>query len=95
VGSSARTASTSLAAQAESKIHDALDSLAYRLMDSDEQITGLMAQTNASGYVADEIEVLELGAFDFAEARIPFRASIRFSGEQDEDRMFSGDVYPC
>jgi hypothetical protein len=77
---------------AEDQVHRALESLASTLVDSDERITSLMAETNASGYSADEIEVLEVGAFDFSEAKFPFCARMRFAGEQDEDRMFCGDT---
>jgi hypothetical protein len=34
---------------------------------------------------------LEVGTFIFAEARIPFRARVQLTGEQDEDQMFSGN----
>jgi hypothetical protein len=76
---------------AEDYLHSAVEALANKLVDTDDQITSLIADTNASGFYADHVEILEVGTFNFAEARIPFRARVQLTGEQDEDQMFSGN----
>jgi hypothetical protein len=75
----------------EALVEAALDEYVVSLVDSDEHITSRIAETNASGFYVDEIEVLWAGPLDVARVRIPFAASIHLSGEQDSDRMFSGD----
>jgi serine/threonine protein kinase len=72
-------------------VESALDRYVVRLIDSDELITSLIAETNASGFYADEIAVLSAGPLDIAHVRIPFAASVHLSGEQEPERMFAGD----
>jgi hypothetical protein len=92
LGVSATVPSPGARAEAEGLIEDALDSLAYNLVDSDEQVTSLIAGTNAAGYTTESIDILEIGVFDFEKARLPFKADIRIAGKQDEDHMFCGDT---
>ncbi len=75
----------------ENIVETALDEYVPRLVDSDDMITSRIAETNASEYYADEIQVLSAGPLDVARVRIPFVASVHFSGEQDAERMFFGD----
>jgi hypothetical protein len=65
--------------------------LASDLMNSDEQVVGAMAETNAFGYGVDVYEVLSAEYFD-GRQRIKFKARIWLSGEQDQDRPYCGDA---
>jgi hypothetical protein len=76
----------------EEAVIQALDALASELVDSDEQITGLIAETNASGYYHDDMHVIDVGPYDPSSSKLPFKASIHFSGDQDPEKMFSGDA---
>jgi hypothetical protein len=87
-----RAGTSAEVSDAENQVYQAVETLSYKMVDSDDEITSLIAQTNASGFSADEIDVLDVGPMDFSDATIPFSARIRFSGDQDEDRMYSGTV---
>lgn len=72
-------------------LHEALSDLGNKMTDTDDDVTSLIAETNASGFFADDVEILEVGHFLFSEAAIPFRARIQLTGESDEDKVFHGD----
>jgi len=68
-----------------------LDPFVGRLVDVDEQITSLIGGTNASGFYADQLEIVSAGPLDLESASFPFRASVHYAGEQAEGRMFTGN----
>ena len=72
-------------------VERALEKLASNLVDSDDQITSLIAETNACGFWADEVAVTTVGTLDLKEMSIPFEGIIHFSGDQDPDRTWHGD----
>ena len=72
-------------------IEAAVDDLAMRLAN-EEPICALIAETNACGYSADQVEITNFGDLDLESAEVSFEARIRFSGDQDEDRMWHGDA---
>jgi hypothetical protein len=74
------------------RIYALLEALGNELVDSDDDVTGLIAGTNAGGFCVDDVDIAELGPFEFQEARIPFRARLTIRGESDEDHMFAGDT---
>lgn len=73
----------------ESPVLSALEAIQYELLD-DEVVSRLMAETNASGFVPDDFEVLTMGPLDLATVTAPFEATIHFTGEQDPERMYHG-----
>lgn len=75
---------------AEAIVHSVLERAAPGLME-EEAISGLIAETNASGYYPDEIEVESVDDVDLERARLSFSARITFSGDQDSERMWAGD----
>ena len=70
---------------------DALDALTHDLIQED-PISSLIAETNASSFSADEIEVTKMGDLDLESAELEFEATIQFTGDQDEERMWYGDT---
>jgi hypothetical protein len=72
-------------------VEDVMFDLASDLMNSDDQVVGAMAQTNALGYGVDVYEVLNAEYSD-SRQQIKFRAQIWLSGDQDQDRPYCGDT---
>jgi len=72
-------------------VEDEMMDLANDLMNSDEQVVGSMAETNAFGYGVDVYEVLSAEYFD-SRRQIKFETRIWLSGEQDQDRPYCGDA---
>lgn len=72
-------------------VEDLMMGLVSDLMNSDEQVIGAMAETNAFGYGVDVYEVLNAEYFD-SRQQIKFRARIWLSGEQDQDKPYCGDA---
>lgn len=68
-----------------------LADLAAKLMDSDDTVTGTMAETNAQPFEFDTGEVDSADWVGNSQNRIEFTASIHLTGEQDEDSGFNGD----
>jgi hypothetical protein len=60
------------------------------LMDSDDRVVGVMAETNASGYMVDEYEVWSAEYLDDKQ-KIEFETRIWLSGEHDQDKPFCGE----
>lgn len=89
-------ASPKIASEAalESPILLALERTAYDLLD-DDAVSGLVAETNASNFVADDFEVLTMGPLDVATVTASFEASIHFTGEPDQDHMYCGHALLC
>lgn len=81
-----------LESETEDTLYEAVSDLGNTLTDADDQVTSLIAETNACGFSTDEVEILEIGRFIFSEAGIPFRARIRLTGEPDSDKIFHGDT---
>ncbi len=75
---------------AEPTIERAVHEFAHTLTDF-EPISSLIAETNASGFYPDEIEIVSVDDFDFEDASIGFSARLHFAGEQHEDKMWHGD----
>lgn len=75
----------------EDLVREALENWAPRLTDTDDCITSTIAATNATEFDLDDVEVTDVGDFNFAEGTIPFRATLHFGGSQLEDRIFCGD----
>jgi hypothetical protein len=75
----------------EEIVEGVLPDLAGDLVDSDEQVTGAMAMTNAFGYGLDDYEILNL---EFADGKqqIKFRVRMWLSGDQDLDKPYCGDT---
>lgn len=76
-------------AKIEDALADALLEYAAQLIDI-EPICSLIAETNAGGFYADEVSILQLGQLDIFSAEISFVAAVHFAGEQDEDKMWFG-----
>lgn len=73
---------------ARGEISDLLNNESFDLLET-EEFTSASAETNASMFSVDEVEVLGLSwTEDGCEARCSYSAS----GEQDEDRWFYGDT---
>jgi hypothetical protein len=75
--------------QLESPVLSALEGIQYDLID-DDIVSSAMAETNASGYSPDDIEVLSMGPLDVATVTAPFEATVHFTGEQECERMWLG-----
>lgn len=75
----------------EDIIHAAVETLAIDLTEED-PICSLIAETNASGYYADEVEIISLGDLDLESAEVDFEARVHFCGDQDGDKMWYGDA---
>lgn len=73
----------------ESPILGALERASYDLLE-DDAISGIIAETNATGFVPDDFEVLSMGPLELATVTASFEASIHFTGEPEEDRMYCG-----
>jgi RNA binding exosome subunit len=71
-------------------VQAAVEDLAPTLADK-EPVCDLIAETNASGYYPDEINVTSVGDLDLESAEAAFEATIHFSGDQHDDRMWCGD----
>ncbi len=65
--------------------------MSYDLLDSIE-VAGLIAETNATDFIPDQIDVFNMGPLDLASVTAPFEASIHFTGEHDQDRMYHGNA---
>jgi hypothetical protein len=74
----------------EELVESVLDTASHDLVDS-EQVSACIAETNAGGFYPYQFEVTSAGPMNLQEAIVPFEARIYFEGEQDEDRMYSGD----
>ena len=81
-----------LESEAEDTLYEAISALGNKLTDVDDQVTSLIANTNATGFSTDEVEILEVGHFVFSDAGIPFRARIRLTGDSDDESVFHGDT---
>lgn len=69
-------------------VEDLLHKFAYRLMDSDERVTGLMSETNSVEWNLCDPE--DLKARFKGKGLISFSVKLNLSGEPAEDRPFSG-----
>ena len=72
-------------------VEDVMMDFANDLTNSDEQVVGAMAETNAFGYGMDVYEVLSAEYSD-GRRQIRFRARIWLSGEQDQDKLYCGNA---
>ena len=72
-------------------VEEIIHELGPELVNSDETVTGAMAITNAYVWGLDDYSILDI-EYDEKEQTIDFEANITLSGEQDEDRPFSGDA---
>lgn len=73
----------------EQIVQAAVEDLASDLTEQ-EPICDLIAETNASDYHPDDIAITKIGDLDLETAEVSFEASIHFSGDQHEDRMWCG-----
>ncbi|MEA5579463.1 hypothetical protein [Anabaena sp. UHCC 0451] len=69
-------------------IENLLDKIAYDLVDRDEKITGLIAQTNCDSWAKDDSE--NLTAWFQGRGKIEFSVTLLLSGDQDDERPFCG-----
>ncbi|MRG92568.1 hypothetical protein [Polyangium spumosum] len=76
----------------EQLAEEVVERFAMRLVDENDTITGLMAETNASGYYLDQLDVLSVGPLELNVPRIPFRAQAHFSGDQEPDHVACGNA---
>ncbi|MBI1944643.1 MAG: DUF4935 domain-containing protein [Deltaproteobacteria bacterium] len=74
----------------EDIITTAVEELANELVDLDSPINNLTAETNATDWHADDVVVTDFGPLDYASCSAPFTASLHYTGEQLEDRAWSG-----
>jgi hypothetical protein len=72
-------------------IQAAVEALAI-VLPNEEPICSLIAETNATGYYADDVEITAIGDLDLESAEIDFEASVHFCGDQDGDKMWYGDA---
>lgn len=72
-------------------VRGALEQVSYDLLDSLE-VSGLIAETNATDFVPDDIDVFNMGPLELATVSAPFHASVHFTGEHDQDRMYLGNA---
>lgn len=77
--------------EAEDTLYEAHSDLGNKLTDVVDQVTSLIAETNACGFSTDDVEILEVGHFIFSEAGIPFRARLQLTGEQEDEKVFHGN----
>ncbi|MBI5351016.1 MAG: DUF4935 domain-containing protein [Chloroflexi bacterium] len=75
---------------AENIISDKMSDIATDLINSDELIVGMLAETNASGFGLDTYEIL-FAEHNKNKKEIFFQARIWISGESDLDKPFNGD----
>lgn len=73
-------------------LDEALPELGDRMVDMDDVLTGEMAMTNATGFRCDA-HYVHSARYDIAEETIYFEAELHFSGDQNEDQMWSGDAF--
>jgi hypothetical protein len=78
-------------AWAEVILESKMDEIAMELVNSDELIVGMIAETNAFGFGLDAYEILDI-EYDKRKNEILFRARMQIAGENDEDKPFNGDV---
>lgn len=72
-------------------IEDLIPDLAAHLVNSDEQVGGATAMTNAFGYGLDDYSI-ELADYDRRTRVIEFLATLFLSGDQDWDKSYCGDT---
>lgn len=73
-------------------VSDLIGEIAADLVNSDEELISGMSATNATGYMLDDFEIIDL---DPNEKRgiIDFSADLIISGEQDEDSPYCGNSF--
>lgn len=74
----------------EEIIEKVLDELATHLLQSDQEVTSTMAETNATGYLPDEFVVTDSEMSDGG-SNLSFDAKILFTGDAIPDKPFAGD----
>jgi hypothetical protein len=74
----------------EDVITAAVEELANELVDTDSPINSLTAETNATEWHVDCVEVTDFGPLDYVSCSVPFTASLHYTGEQLEDRAWYG-----
>lgn len=72
-------------------VRDTIEEWASSLVDTDERLASRVAETNATGFELDDVDVTELGALDFAHGTVDFCASLHFTGATQEDEVYCGD----
>lgn len=58
----------------------------------EDQLSGEIAETNAWGYSAEDIEI-ETASYDTAVGKLVLSGSLTYSGYQDEDRVYCGTAF--
>jgi hypothetical protein len=74
----------------EDFITSAAEELGNELIDLDSSVNNLIAETNASGWAIDWVEVTDSGPVDLTTCSAPFTAVLHYSGEQDGDHSWNG-----
>lgn len=69
-------------------VENLLRNLAYRLMDSDERVNGLIAETNSFDWDLSDTE--DLKAWFKGKGQIGFSVKLKLYGDSDQDKPFSG-----
>jgi hypothetical protein len=72
----------------EAEVEAMLTAEAHALFD-DDAMSGTMSETNAFGWSVDELEVMNI---DLQEDECAASFTFTASGDQDPDRMWSGDT---
>jgi len=68
----------------------AVEELGNELVDLDSPINNLTAETNATEWHVDEVVVTDFGPLDYSTCAAPFTASLHYTGDQLEDRVWCG-----
>lgn len=87
-----RVAQFSTQPNAERIVQETLEAWGKDLVDSDEAVCGRIAETNATDFDLEEVDVHSVGEFNFDEGKLPFSATLRFVGQQIDDEMYYGDT---
>ncbi len=77
----------------KSKLVRIVEALVEPLADSlteEEPISSRIAETNASGYYADEVSVAVVGDLEIDTTEVEFEANVHFGGEPHSEGMFYG-----
>ncbi|MFC1482233.1 hypothetical protein ACFL51_00345 [Myxococcota bacterium] len=74
---------------AEEIIEELMKGLAVELIQSDDMVTGLIAETNAGFFGLDWVDFLRVNEVEGG--NIEFAVVLHLSGEQGEDIPFGGD----
>ncbi len=72
-------------------VDEVVSAYGTELIDRDSIVNSRMAETNATGFSVDSVEVAHARLDSLTPPRVQFDADVHYTGEQMVERMFAGD----